>query len=69
MSLVERAYGWVQFLYLFFALYNWVGGDQKIHSKLAEGNEVVKLVSGVVGCSVVMVWCTVVLAKNRCKIQ
>ena len=68
MSLVERAYGWVQFLFLFFALYNWVGGDQKIHSKL-EGNEVVKLVSGVVRRSVVMVWCTVVLAKNRCKIQ
>lgn len=39
MSLVERAYGWVQFLYLFFALYNWVGGDQKIHSKQTGGRK------------------------------
>ena len=82
MSLVERAYGWVQFLFLYFALYNCVGGDQigKYHqvptpkielknyiANWRKGNEVVKLVSGVVGCSVVMVWCTVVLA-NRLRV-
>ena len=78
-----RACVWLgPILFLYFALYNCVGGDQigKYHQVLTpkielknyianwrKGNEVVKLVSGVVGCSVVMVWCTVVLA-NRLRI-